>query len=152
MRLQDKVALITGGAAGIGKATALVFIKEGARIALADVSEQQGADLAAALGPNATFTRVDVTNRDAQFVKMKDGELVTLVGSDVGYNQAGSAFRMPQARMGPRELYQLNSARWALRHPERMLFPETRFPRTKPGSPSDWLENSRVCLPSRATH
>ncbi len=104
MRLQDKVALITGGAAGIGKATAQVFVKEGARVALCDVSEQQGAELAAALGSDVQFTRVDVTNRaevqawvdgvaarygrvdilvnnagitrDAQFVKMKDGELV----------------------------------------------------------------------------
>ena len=104
MRLNGKVAMITGGAAGIGKATAQVFAREGAIIALCDVSEALGNEVAATLGADAQFTKVDVTNRaevqqwaeevyarfghidilvnnagitrDGQFIKMKDGELV----------------------------------------------------------------------------
>jgi 3-oxoacyl-[acyl-carrier protein] reductase len=104
MRLNGKVAMITGGAAGIGKATAQVFAREGAKVVICDVSEALGQDVVKTLGPDAQFNKVDVTNRaevqqwaeqvaarfgridilvnnagitrDGQFVKMKDGELV----------------------------------------------------------------------------
>jgi 3-oxoacyl-[acyl-carrier protein] reductase len=104
MRLNGKVAMITGGAAGIGKATAQVFAREGAKVVICDVSEALGQEVVKTLGPDAQFNKVDVTNRaevqqwaeqvaarfgridilvnnagitrDGQFVKMKDGELV----------------------------------------------------------------------------
>jgi 3-oxoacyl-[acyl-carrier protein] reductase len=104
MRLKDKVALITGGAAGIGKATAERFAEEGARVVICDVNEQVGQETVKALGPDARFYKVNVANRqevqawvddvwskygridilvnnagilrDAQLVKVKDGELV----------------------------------------------------------------------------
>lgn len=104
MRLEDKVALITGGAAGIGLATARRFVEEGAHVALCDVSQEAGERAARELGPRALFHRVDVTDgaaveawvadvharfgridilinnagiiRDHQLVRVKDGEIV----------------------------------------------------------------------------
>ena len=65
MRLKDRVALITGGAAGIGKATAARFIEEGARVVICDVNQQAGEAAIAELGHGAAFYKVDVTNRQA---------------------------------------------------------------------------------------
>jgi len=103
MRLKDQVALITGGAAGIGKATAQRFLEEGARVVLGDVNQEAGEAALKELGPNADFYEVNVTDRQAvqawvddvverfgridvlvnnagilrdnQLVKVKDGEL-----------------------------------------------------------------------------
>lgn len=65
MRLQDRIALVTGGAAGIGKATAQRFVEEGATVIICDVNQEAGEAAAEELGPKVTFYQVDVTNRQA---------------------------------------------------------------------------------------
>ncbi|MCO5179666.1 MAG: glucose 1-dehydrogenase [Candidatus Promineofilum sp.] len=65
MRLKDKVCIVTGGAAGIGRATAERFAEEGATVILGDVNEEQGQAAAEAIGPAAAFVRVNVADRQA---------------------------------------------------------------------------------------
>lgn len=65
MRLNKKVALITGGAAGIGKATVKRFVEEGAKVAFCDVNEKQGTAVLQEIGSEHDFKVVNVTDRKA---------------------------------------------------------------------------------------
>lgn len=65
MNMKDKVVLITGGAAGIGKATALRFAEEGAKVALCDVNDAVGQETVKELGVESSFYKVNVTDRQA---------------------------------------------------------------------------------------
>lgn len=88
MRLKDRVTLITGGASGIGRATAEAFAGEGARVVVCDVNEKAGQAVAKELGPESGFYRVDVTDRKA--VQSWVDDVVARYGRvDVLVNNAG---------------------------------------------------------------
>ena len=64
MRLQDKVAIVTGAGSGMGEAIAHTYAREGAKVAVLDVNEQAAQRVAAAIGARATPVACDVTRRD----------------------------------------------------------------------------------------
>ncbi len=65
MQMKDKVVLITGGAAGIGKATALRFAEADAKVVICDVNESVGQETLKLLGKDAVFYKVNVADRQA---------------------------------------------------------------------------------------
>ena len=89
-RLAGKVALITGGASGIGEATVRLFCAEGASVVIADIQDDRGQRLAAELGARAAYVRADVS-READ-VQAVIGQAVTRFGRlDCLFNNAGYA-------------------------------------------------------------
>ena len=87
-RLEGKVAVITGGASGIGAATAALFVEEGARVVIGDLQAEVGEETAGRLGTNCAFQPCDVS---------KEADVAALVAAatsrwgtlDVIYNNAG---------------------------------------------------------------
>jgi len=63
MRLEEKVALVTGAASGFGKGIAETFAREGARVAVVDINEDAAKEVTAAIGKNAVAVRCDVAKR-----------------------------------------------------------------------------------------
>lgn len=63
-RLDNKVAIITGAAQGMGAAHAKLFVEQGAKVVLTDLNEEKGQALATALGENAIFVKQNVTNEE----------------------------------------------------------------------------------------
>jgi len=86
--LAGKVAIVTGGASGIGRATVELFVEEGARVVIADVDAEGGEKLAAALGEAAAFKRTDVGDAD-QIQELIDFAVARFGGLDVMFNNAG---------------------------------------------------------------
>src|SRR5947208_8709944 len=90
-QLDGKVALVTGGASGIGRATALTFAREGAKLVIADMNAeggQQTAHMITEKGGEATFVQVDVTSASA--VEALISKTVETYGRlDCAHNNAG---------------------------------------------------------------
>jgi NAD(P)-dependent dehydrogenase (short-subunit alcohol dehydrogenase family) len=85
-RLKDRVAIITGGASGIGLATARRFAAEGARVVIADLDPESGE--AAAAEVNGVFRGVNVAD-EAQVNAVFDGVAAEFGGIDIAFNNAG---------------------------------------------------------------
>jgi NAD(P)-dependent dehydrogenase (short-subunit alcohol dehydrogenase family) len=86
--LSGKVAIVTGGAGGIGRATVELFVEEGARVVVADVDAEGGEKLAAQLGDAAVFKRTDVSRAD-QVQDLVDHAVSRFGGLHVMFNNAG---------------------------------------------------------------
>ncbi len=93
MRLKDKVAVITGGASGMGKATVLRFLEEGARVVVADYNEQNGQETiqtasTAGHAKAVRFIRTDVA-KEADVQAMIDCAVSQFGRLDIIFNNAG---------------------------------------------------------------
>jgi NAD(P)-dependent dehydrogenase (short-subunit alcohol dehydrogenase family) len=91
MRLKEKVAIVTGGGVGIGRAIAEIFAREGARVVVADLNEETGRGTEAAIqtrGGEARFVHTDVSQfEDAQ--RLVDRTLEAFGRLDILVNNAG---------------------------------------------------------------
>ena len=89
MQIKDKVAIITGGASGLGAATVRYFVERGAKVSLFDLNKEAGNSLVEELGPDKTmFHQVDVTDEDqvAQAIEATVGKFGAI---HVNINAAG---------------------------------------------------------------
>lgn len=88
MRLQDKVAIVTGGASGIGEFTVREMLKQGAKVVIADFNDAGGQKLADELGENVSFIHVDVSNEE-QVEAMVKHSVDTFGKVDILFSNAG---------------------------------------------------------------
>ncbi|PGY12966.1 SDR family NAD(P)-dependent oxidoreductase [Bacillus sp. AFS031507] len=103
MRLKDKVAVITGGGSGIGRATCLKFVEEGAKVVVADFNETAGnetVEMLIEIGGDAVFKKVDVTDFQ-QVEDMINFTVETFGRIDTIFNNAGIAFGKPLLELNP---------------------------------------------------
>jgi 3-oxoacyl-[acyl-carrier protein] reductase len=107
MRLDNKIALVTGGASGFGKGIAETFAREGARVVIADINEKAAREVAASISNRAVAVKCDVSQRadvDAAVKATLDG----FGGIDILVNNAGmSHVRRPMLEVEEAEFERL---------------------------------------------
>ena len=91
--LRDKVAIVTGGASGLGLATTERFVKEGAMVVVADIDPVSGESEALRLGDRASFIKTDVSDGD-QVQALIEHAVDHFGGLDIVFNNAGVASAM----------------------------------------------------------
>ncbi|KAM3371720.1 hypothetical protein ACQJBY_018886 [Aegilops geniculata] len=129
-RLAGKVAVITGGASGISKATAAEFVRNGAKVILADMQDDLSRAVAAELGPDAAYARCDVTD-EAQIAAAVDLAVARHGRLDVLHNHAGVTGRMVMDSVGSLDLADFDrtmatnarSAVAGIKHAARVMVP-----------------------------
>jgi NAD(P)-dependent dehydrogenase (short-subunit alcohol dehydrogenase family) len=86
--MDGKIALITGGASGLGREAAKLFVREGARVAITDINIEGGRAVVAEIGDAALFLEHDVTSED-QWIDVIDSTVMAFGGLHVLVNSAG---------------------------------------------------------------
>ena len=122
-RVKGKVALVTGGASGIGRASAQLLAKEGATVVVTDVQDDQGRDCAAAIkkaGGDAIFLHHDVASEEAWIgvvadVRSRFGKLHVLV-NNAGIAIAGSVLTMTLADWRRQQAINLDGVFLGVKH------------------------------------
>jgi len=87
-RVAGKVALVTGGASGLGRATALILSEQGAKVVITDVQEDAGTRVAAEIGHDVHFLQQDVS-READWQRVMSQIVEDYGKLDIGYFARG---------------------------------------------------------------
>ena len=122
-RVKGKIALVTGGASGIGRGSALLLAKEGATVVVSDIQDDMGKDTVTAIkkaGGDAIYLRHDVANEDAWVsvigeIKNRFGKLHVLV-NNAGIAVAGPILTMTLADWRRQESINLDGVFLGVKH------------------------------------
>ncbi|KAK3000001.1 hypothetical protein RJ639_023732 [Escallonia herrerae] len=87
-RLQGKVAIVTGGASGIGESTTHLFWKNGAKVVIADIQDELGQAISDKLGENVCYIHCDVSNEE-EVINLVDTTVANFGHLDIMFNNAG---------------------------------------------------------------
>ncbi len=128
MRLENKVAVITGGAMGIGAATVSRFIAEGCKVVIGDIQRSPGEAFAAQFGDQAAFALCDVTQED-QVAALVDLAVTRFGKLDIMFNNAGIVGAVGPIDTTPAEEWNkslavlINGVFFGMKHAARVMKP-----------------------------
>ena len=129
MRLEGKVAAITGAASGFGAAAARRFVAEGARVVIGDIQQEAGQALAKELGDAAIYVDCNVTNED-HIAGMVDTAVAEFGKLDIMYNNAGIVGAVGPISQTPAEEWKFtvdilfNGVFYGCKHAARVMTPQ----------------------------
>ncbi|NKB99116.1 MAG: glucose 1-dehydrogenase [Pseudomonadales bacterium] len=129
MRLEGKVAAITGAASGFGEAAARLFVAQGAKVVLGDIQEDRGREVADELGDVAVFVKCNVTEED-DIANLVDTAVSSFGRLDIMYNNAGIVGAVGPIATTPADEWKftvdilLNGVFYGCKHAARVMTPQ----------------------------
>lgn len=129
MRLEGKVAAITGAASGFGECAARLFVEHGAKVVLGDIQEEAGRAVAADLGDAAVYVNCNVTVED-DIANLVDTAVSSFGKLDIMYNNAGIVGAVGPIATTPADEWKftvdilLNGVFYGCKHAARVMTPQ----------------------------
>lgn len=130
-KLDGQVAIITGGASGIGEASARLFVEQGARVVISDILDSLGERLASELGPSAEYFHADVAE-ESQIEALIDFACEKFGRLDCMFNNAGISGVTAPIEMVPTEAFDrtmaidLRAVFLGMKHAVKVMKPHKR--------------------------
>ncbi|MGB8329787.1 MAG: SDR family NAD(P)-dependent oxidoreductase, partial [Polyangiales bacterium] len=104
MKIDGSVALVTGGASGLGEATARQFVSKGGRVLIVDLNVDRGKRLAGELGDAASFARADVSNAEEVQAAVEQATSMGILRAAINCAGIGMAMRTIDKDGAPHDL------------------------------------------------